>query len=82
MFHEHAVSLCCFGDFLGSYGGAVAELVVSLGGETVYLDLGQLQDLEAYARSDLLSGAEPVYAADYTEPSASVRRAFVVCGAT
>ena len=66
MLHEHAVSLCCFGDFLGSYGGAVAKVVVSLGGEAIYLVLGQLKNFNAYSESDLPSGAGPVYAADYT----------------
>lgn len=42
LFHEHAVSLCCFGDPLGSYCGAVAKVVVSLRCETVYVDSNQL----------------------------------------
>lgn len=42
LLHEHTVSLRCFGDFLRGYGGLVAKLVVSLGDETVYLDIDQL----------------------------------------
>jgi hypothetical protein len=62
--------LCCFGDPLGSYGGSVAEVIISLGSETVYLDPGQLLSFNVSLQCNLLSAVGSVCAVGYTESNA------------